>query len=395
MYRLDKIKETKKNFIDATSFREPKKVPVGADIYGWAFHYAGVSYEEVIDDPHRCAEAFCKFLDDLPLDFTISDTIPAPASIRATQALGMQKYIFTPDRTAVVHNQIADVFIGPEVYDMIIEDCMNFQTEVMPKHWVPAFSLPRDEAYEALKRAAMAQRTYEQTNRLVSEHIKDRGIYALMGTEEMMNSVIYSSPFDSVFNSYRGIVDSMLDLRRRKEKVLEACDALHEYNKMFAEYDVEVMKSPLPFGSTYYFSEGFLSRKQYEELYFRYFKEDLLPLLQAGKKMWLLAEGNCSQTFDYFRELPKGSMVIQIDGDDSFEVYDKIGDWCSIATGITLDLLQLGTIRQCKDHVKRSFDSFAPGGGFIFMPNKELICGKDAKIENVIAVFEEADMLSR
>ena len=83
-----------------------------------------------------------------------------------------------------------------------------------------------------------------------------------------------------------------------------------------------------------------------------------------------------------------------LDEDDPFAVYDAIGDWQSVATGITADLLKMGTREQCIDYVKKCFETFAPGGGFIFMQNKPLLCAGDAKTENLIAVYETANELS-
>jgi hypothetical protein len=44
----------------------------------------------------------------------------------------------------------------------------------------------------------------------------------------------------------------------------------------------------------------------------------------------------------------------------------------------------MGTKEECVDFVKRCFDTFAPGGGFIFMQNKPLLCATDAKTENLL-----------
>ncbi|MDR2957526.1 MAG: hypothetical protein LBU61_05010, partial [Coriobacteriales bacterium] len=110
---------------------------------------------------------------------------------------------------------------------------------------------------------------------------------------------------------------------------------------------------------------------------------------------FLKGEGHFLNTIDRYRRFPKGSVVFMLDQDDPFEAYKAIGDWQSLATGITVDLLQIGSVQQCTDFVKRAFDTFAPGGGFIFMPNKPLLCADDAKTENLIAVYETANELSR
>jgi hypothetical protein len=79
--------ERKQNFIDATSFREPKEVPVGSEIIYWPFSYAGTTYRKVMDDPVKTAEVYTKFLDDIELDFLFGGGISFP--VKAFEALGV------------------------------------------------------------------------------------------------------------------------------------------------------------------------------------------------------------------------------------------------------------------------------------------------------------------
>jgi hypothetical protein len=159
--------------------------------------------------------------------------------------------------------------------------------------------------------------------------------------------------------------------------------------------DPALATAPFPLATTVYHSECFLSFKDYDEFYFKPFKETFGPYMEKGAKFFLKGEGSFIRTLDRFRQLPKGAIVIMLDQDDPFEVYKEIGDWATLATGITADLLQYGTKQQCIDYVKKSFDTFAPGGGFIFMQNKPLLCAHDAKTENVLAVYETANDLKK
>jgi hypothetical protein len=84
-----------------------------------------------------------------------------------------------------------------------------------------------------------------------------------------------------------------------------------------------------------------------------------------------------------------------LDEDDPFEIFKAIGDWQTIGAGITADLLRIGNIQKCKDFVSKCFDTFAPGGGFIFLQNKPLLCAGDARPEVLKEVYEFADELSR
>ena len=390
MNSQERIEKTKQNIIDATSFREPEKIPVGIDLLGFPFAYAGVKFSEVQDDPAKCSEAFCKIFDQLKVDY-VGSTFLALPPYKALNALGNYSHGLTEDGTSVVHYQGKSQDCGPEVYDMIIDDYPTFRDDTFPKMRYPKLNLPRQEAYAAMKEAYVEAKKLFDTNALLAEKMADLGIYGLWDEAPEF----YFCPFNYPFDYYRGIRGALMDLRRRPEKVKAACDAIWEQDKQLFNYDPEVISQPLPMAYTGFHSECFLNPKQFDEYNWKYFKEGVMPILEGGKKFYILGEGKFIGIMDRFRELPRGSLVILLDNDDPFEAYKKIGDWHTITCGITLDLLQLGTVQQCKDYVKKCFDTFAPGGGFMFYPNKSLVSGTDAKIDNLIAVYELADELSR
>jgi len=159
-------------------------------------------------------------------------------------------------------------------------------------------------------------------------------------------------------------------------------------------FDPKDFSSPYPLGRTVYHIECFISPEQFDEFFFDPFTELMLPFMEAGMKFFVKGEGRFLNTIDRYRKLPKGAVVFMLDQDDPFEIYKAIGDWQSIGAGITADLLQMGTKEQCTDYVKKCFDTFAPGGGFIFLQNKPLLCAADANIGNLTAVYELANELS-
>ena len=57
------------NVVDAMNFKEPKKVPIGTEIQGWAFSYAGVRYQDIIDDPVKIFQAQTKYLEAIDIDY--------------------------------------------------------------------------------------------------------------------------------------------------------------------------------------------------------------------------------------------------------------------------------------------------------------------------------------
>jgi len=380
--------ERKQNLIDALSFREPKKIPIGVEVLSWPLSYGGVKYRDTFDDPRKTAEAYAKFLDIIDLDFYLGGLISRP--VKAYQTMGCYHYDFSSDGNTIAHIQPNIEFMSAEEYPELIADPVSFHDKRLLRDF-KSLRGSREEAYEKVKEALIEFRTYTETNELIRERFDEKGLLMLA------RSSIYNfmSPLSTIFDRIRGMRDTFLDLKRRPELVRQACASLLGHARSeFGKLDTSDFASPYPLGYTVYHIECFLSPPLFDEFFFEPFKDFCLPFMEAGKKFFLKGEGAFLNTIDRYRQLPKGSVVIMLDQDDPFEMHKAIGDWQTVATGITSDLLKLGTKDQCVDYVKKCFDTFAPGGGFIFLPNKPLLSDGDARIENLIAVYETANELS-
>jgi hypothetical protein len=380
-----------KNMIDAVNFREPKKVPVGLEVITWPFTYAGTTLKNVMHDPRLTAEAYLKFLDDIEFDYFalmpgITQHIPM------YEALECNDYVLSIDDTCIEHYQTKGAYMTPEEYPMLIEDPYGFITEIMPRKNFKIFTKPKAEAYAALKKAAIAFKDFQLANDLISQEIYDnRKILNHMD----MAGPGYFSQAGFVFDCLRGMVDTLTDMRRRPKVLDEACEAIAKQQAMPMP-DPELFRNKsFPWGSTVYHIECFLGPKDFDKYFFSGLKKALTPYLEVGYKIFLKGEGQFLNTIERYRELPKGSVIMMLDQDDPFEVYKKIGDWQILATGITADLLKVGTLQQCKDYVDRCFDTFAPGGGFIFCNNKPLLGANDTQPDKLRELMAYVNELSR
>ena len=379
-----------KDLVDATSFREPDKVPVGLEVIYWPISYAGVKLADVIDDPHAVAAAYQKFLDDIEIDFYAMN-FGLAHSARALEALGSTQYRLADDGTLMEHLQTDAVYMTDDEYDELIADYPRFLNKHRQRNY-KAFQGTREEAYEALKKAAIAMKSHSLTNQLIGQIAIDYEIVPVNKLFAPDLAPSYMAPFNNLFDNLRGIKDSLIDLRRRPDKVAAALEVFrNQPGPPPIDPDEYLTKSPIPAPFTIYHSECFLNNKQFDELFFQEFKKIALPYMEKGAKYYLKGEGLFLNTLDRYRELPKGSMIIVFDQDDAFEAFKAIGDYHTVATGINTDLLLSGTKQQCLDYVKRCFDTFAPGGGFIFMPHKPLISANEVNPENLIAVYEFAN----
>ncbi len=388
MASLSLVQETQQNLWDATNFREPKKVPVGMEFTYWPFSYAGVTYKEVAHDPQLTAEKYLQFLDDIHLDYTWGmASLPNP--YKAFQALGSNSFFLANDQTTVAHNQTADVYMEDDEYDEFSKDPYYFINEILLKRKLPKLDQGRKEAaYGALRQSMLEFRHFDLTNELILQGLAERAVYTLVNAP-----IVFNSPLKLLFDKVRGMKNTLIDLRRRPDKVRAACAQLLAADKAAIPLKPEdLAKMPgLKVGLTGYHVECFLSGKQFDEFFMKPFLEVCEPYMQAGVKFFLKGEGKFLNTIERYRQTPKGSMIIMLEEDDPFEVHKLVGDWCTLATGISASLLKYGTKQQCIDYVKKCYDTFAPGGGFIFMQDRPLLSANDANPENIIAVYEFAN----
>lgn len=390
MENTQKLNETIQNLTDATNLKEPEKVPVLCDMTGWAFHYAGIRYDSIMDNPMAISDNYMKIYEDMPLDMISMTGCFTSVPIKAQNALGMYNYALSDDGNTITHNQSATKILEADVYDKIIEDPDTFMNDTIYKHLFPSFKKTRTEALEDLKQAYYHQKVNTAASMMIKQRQTDMGIYGLLDESPLF----YYAPFDYFFDLYRGIVNSMSDLRRHSKKVKEACDAIFASQSWMLDVNMDEMKKPLPVINTIYHSECFMNPKQFDEYYWHYLEKGYRKFIDAGKKLFLYGEGSFINTVDRFNDLPKGSSIILLDTDDPFKVNEILGGNQTLMCGIKTDLLQMGTVDECKDLVKKSFDTFAPGGGFIFSSNQTLLSGKDGKIENVLETYKLANELS-
>jgi hypothetical protein len=328
-------------------------------------------------------------LDDIEVDYFINYMVSVP--VKSYQALGNYDYQFAHDGSAFTHNQADAEFMTADDYTQLIENPMKFMLDRRLRLF-RSLQLPRAEAYEKVKEALVEFEKLDRLNKLLRQRIyEEKGIINLGGSP-----LLFISPLSDIFSKYRGIKDTLVDLRRRPELVRQAHQSLMNLKRMqFNRFSPSDFAAPHPCGGSAYNVECFLPLDLFDEFYLEPFIELFLPYIEAGMKVFLMGEGSTVQTLDRFRQLPKGSMVIQLAEDNPFEAYKVIGDWQTIATGISVEMLKMATKQQCVDYVKKCFETFAPGGGFIFTNNMSLLSPNDAKPENILAVYEVANELSR
>jgi len=389
----EKFEQRKQVFVDAINFKEGK-VPVTLQMMNYAFAYAGVRYQDIVNDEDAVVKAFTKHLYDLnPYVDAVQSGIAAPIDVY--QAMGNTSYVWGSDgcTTAQNNEQMRLKFVQREEYDQFMQNMSEFVGETIPKRSGAIYQKPFDEAYEQFKAASLVALRNERITKRISDAIEECEYIRPFAGEKHPR---YMSPFNSLFDFYRGIEGALTDLRRCPEKVDEACEMILQRTVSAPAFkNLQDHYEPYPLARATCHSECFLSPKQFEKYFMQPFKKYYMQFVERGGKYYMRGEGCFAWNIDVMQDLPKGTMSIMLDKDDPFEMYEKyMKDKMPIGAGITSILLKQGTPDQCRDYVKKCYDTFAPGGGFFFAQNEGLLCASDATIENLMATYETARMLS-
>jgi uroporphyrinogen-III decarboxylase len=128
----------------------------------------------------------------------------------------------------------------------------------------------------------------------------------------------------------------------------------------------------------------FMSLKQFETFYWPTLKEVICRLVADGFICRPFAEGDWTMNMKYWREVPKGKVILKIDLADIFKAKELVGDTVCLQGNVPATLLQFGTPKQVEKYCKKLIDVVGEGGGFI-MDGAVGIPG-GAKIENIVAM---------
>lgn len=201
----------------------------------------------------------------------------------------------------------------------------------------------------------------------------------------MNMSSIPMIPFENFFSYYRGIKGASVDLRKHKSELKEALDAVFHQDTLPTMERIFQQDNSAYVCDVYaaMIAHSIMNRKQFEELYWPYFRKVIDLCVEHGKTIYIYCESEMARFAEYFQDIPKGHVVLHIELDDPFELRKKLPNIC-IAGGMKTELLGKGTAQECVDYAHRLVDEMGPG--YIFSQDKMISFKFDCKRENLLAV---------
>jgi hypothetical protein len=173
------------------------------------------------------------------------------------------------------------------------------------------------------------------------------------------------APFDIIPDHLRGLRGAMLDLYRRPDKVILACEKLLP---IVLEKTVRAAKrsgNPRIFTVLHNGSDSFMSMKQFDTFYWPTYKRLIFSLINEGLTPCVFFNGDCTSRLEHLLELPRGKVLIHFESSDIFRAREILQNHMCIEGNVHTSLLQSGTVQEVIDYCKKLIDIVGKDGGLI------------------------------
>jgi hypothetical protein len=395
--------EREKRVMDAIALEKPDRVPVLALFGSFAAQYGGITHEEEMYDVEKHFSVHFKthmdFQPDVAglalflgpvleaLDFRqvkwAGHGLPADAPFQFVEG----EYMKAEEYDTFLYDRSDFIFriYWPRVFGKlqifghlppirsIISYYMGAQMGFM------AFGLPGAvETLEALRRAGEETVRYFNASMAYFQRLQEAGFPALfVGASQ--------APFDTLGDFFRGTRGLMLDMYRRPDQVLKACEKLLPMMLENAIVPAKMSKNPRVFIPLHKGQEGFMSLEQFKKFYWPTFRELLVGLVSEDLTPLVLVEGSYTSRLDIIKDVPEGKICYWFENTDMVKAKEVLGGKVCIMGSVPMSLLVGGTPDQVRTCCKSLIDTVGKDGGYIMSSSAQL---DDAKPENVKAMFE-------
>jgi uroporphyrinogen-III decarboxylase len=183
----------------------------------------------------------------------------------------------------------------------------------------------------------------------------------------------------------------LTDIHRRPDKIKQVCDMIIDgliaggliNARAHRKYSNMVMIQCHRGGNTYF------SPRIFGELYFPYLRKMVNSFTDEGFNVFLHLDSSYDLNLEYFRELPKRRVVLELDGTtDIVKTKRVLGDYLCVKGDVPATLLALGSPREVEKYCKKLIDVVGEGGGFILSDGCEIPI--NASFENVKTLLDTA-----
>jgi len=222
-----------------------------------------------------------------------------------------------------------------------------------------------------------------------AQGIKDTLIWEAKGYSVFAGMGV-NPPFESI-SFTRSLKETMLDIFRRPDTLRATQDAILAEQLPQTVGIFQGVKQATQHGWRVAFIGStrapFLAPKHFERFYWSDLKQIVDGLLAGGITPMLHFDSNWDRYLEWFLDLPKGKVLLELDSaTDIFKAKKILKGHMCLMGDVPPAMLKLGTPEEVTAYCKRLIDEVGDGGGFILSQGCDVPV--DAKPENVRAIIE-------
>ena len=173
------------------------------------------------------------------------------------------------------------------------------------------------------------------------------------------------APFDAIGDTLRGTRGIMMDLYRRPDMVLEACERFVPLMIQAGLRAAEVSGAVAIILPLHKGADGFMSDSQFEEFYWPSLKKVLLGLAEEGILSYCFAEGTYNTRLETISNFPTGMVAWYFDQTDMHKAKDILGGKACILGNVPTSLMAAGSPDQVRAYCRDLVEYCGKDGGFI------------------------------
>jgi hypothetical protein len=172
------------------------------------------------------------------------------------------------------------------------------------------------------------------------------------------------APFDTFSSAIRGMKGTMLDMYRRPDKLIRACDMILEKRiarAIPATPEQRGKRSGMPLWRG---DKFFMSEKQFEKFYWPGLKKALQATIDLGYVPIPFFEAKFGDRLERLLELPKGKIIASVEDVDTADARKILkGHTCVLVRGPFS--LKLASPTEVVEYYNGIFDKYGQGGGLM------------------------------
>jgi hypothetical protein len=384
--------EREKRVRDAIELREPDRIPLTANVN--TSSYTGIQNSAAYYDPIGWKRAMRKITLDLEPDMCNAGL---PTSGDALEALDVKNRLWPggPLPPDYEYQFIEGEFMKEDEYDLFLSDPSDFMIRyylprmygaLLPLSKLPPLGVlfqgfegvtPLFASPEFIRLARSLSRAGRETakfRKTIGDAYEDLASLGFPAFAHVGTGGVGGAPYDTVSSFLRGMKGAMIDMYRRPEELLLACDMILERRIAGATpADPKKRGNPKRTGMPLWRGDkSFMSDKQFEKFYWPGLKKALQATIDLGYVPIPFFEAEFGDRLERLLELPKGKIVASVEYMDATKAKEILGGHTCIMVRGPLSS-KLWSLREVEKYTKDLIDRCGKGGGLILnirLPDK-------------------------